>query len=358
MDNNGYAFTPLAFLLFIPIIIVALAMGNIVNELNTLSTIAVGGDVTFTAATNVYTAIHDGAADAGRNGAYNATRKVIDDRVFLTDSKSYIRDRVVEDLNVHVLLACKSLENQTGRNISINNIPIDNYTTQVFTSNDVSITQEDPFGFYVNVRGGIPIKVVQTNQSYQGKTPPIKVYVSIEGLEDPYIWLNTKERTTSVIYKYSYYNTTVGGNSVYNFAISDYTEQYKLHYLWECMNGSDNPSEIYPRPAYFIDPHGLSFFDRLENQNNNTSPSPLATRMSTFILGDPLNEDHGTSAISFLDHEYIFGILGSDITTKTGNNAITAIQQPTSTGTPSGGIVYLSDTYKQYLGLNGSPYPY
>jgi len=36
MDEKGYAFTPLAFLLFIPVIIIALSYGNIVNELNDL----------------------------------------------------------------------------------------------------------------------------------------------------------------------------------------------------------------------------------------------------------------------------------------------------------------------------------
>jgi hypothetical protein len=355
MDDKGYAFTPLAFLLFIPIMIVALAMGNIVNELNTVSTIAIGGDVTFTAATNVYTAIRDGAADAGRNAAYNATRQVIDDRDYLPDSKTYVRDRVVESLNTHVLLACKSLENQTGRNIFINNISINNYTTQVFTAADVNITQEDPFGFYVNIRGGIPIKVTQTNQSYSGVTPPMKIYVSIEGLEDPYIWLNTKERTTSVIYKYQYY-TTFGGVPNYHFADAG-IDQYKLHYLYEAMNGTNNPSQIFPRPFYFLDTKGLSFFDRLENKLNTTSTSPPGTRMSTFVIGDPLNEDHGTDKISFLDHEYFLGIAGTNITTQHGST-ITAIRQPDSSGAPNGPIVYLSSTYKTLLGLTGSPYGY
>lgn len=354
MDNKGYAFTPLAFLLFIPVIVVALTMGGLVNELNTLSTIAIGSDITATAATNVYSAIHDGAADAGRNGAYNATRKVIDNQAYLTDSRSYIRDQVVASLNTHVLLACKSLETQTGRTIYINNIPINNYTTQVFTANDVSITQEDPFGFYVNVKGGIPITVNQTNQSYSGVTPPIKVYVSIEGLEDPYIWLNSKERTTSVIYKYQYY-TTFGGIPNYHFADAG-VEQYKIFHFWDAMNGTDNPSQIYPRPYYFIDSNGLSFFDRLENKTSTNSPSASYTKMSTFILGDPLLEDHGTESISFLDHEYFAGVAGSQIYTKMGGT-LTAIQQPDASGGPNGPVVYLSTFYKNKLGLAANNYP-
>lgn len=352
MDDKGYAFTPLAFLLFIPVIIIALSMGGIVNELNTLSTIAIGGDVTLTAATNVYTSIREGAADAGRNGAYNASRKVIDDQTYLPDSRSYIRDQVVSSLNTHVLMTCKSLETQTGRNIYINDISINNYTTQVFKTSDVTITQEDPFGFYVNVRGGIPITVNQTNQSYSGVTPAIKVYVSIEGLEDPYIWLNSKERTTSVIYKYQYY-TTFGGTANYHFADAG-VEQYKIFHFWDAMNGTDNPSQIYPRPYYFIDTNGLSFFDRLENKTYTNSPSASYTKMSTFILGDPLNEDHGTEAISFLDHEYFSGVAGSKISTKK-NGVLTEIRQPDSSGA-NGPLVYLSTFYKTKLGLAGSPY--
>ncbi len=46
MEDKGYAFTPLAFLLFIPVIIIAVSFSGIVNEVNTLSAIVIGGDVT------------------------------------------------------------------------------------------------------------------------------------------------------------------------------------------------------------------------------------------------------------------------------------------------------------------------
>lgn len=350
MDNKGYAFTPMVLLLFIPVIVVGLAIGGIVTELNTLSSIAIGGDVTFTTATNVYTSMREGAADAGRNGAYNATRKVIDDQAYLSNSNSYVKDQVVSSLNTHVLMTCKSLESQTGRNIYINNISIDNYTTQVFTSNDVNITQDDPYGFYVNVKG-IPITVNQTNQSYSGMTAPIKVYVSIEGLEDPYIWLNSKERTTSVIYKYPYY-TTYGGVANYHLSDASVTSD-KIYYLWDAMNGTNNPSNI-SRPYYFVDPNGLSFFDRLENKTITNSLSAPNTKMSTFILGDPLLEDHNNNvAISFIDHEYFSGVTGSNIVIK---NGVNGIRQPDSSGGPYGPVIYLSTNYKNLLGLAGSPY--
>lgn len=42
-DEDGYAFTPLAVLLFIPVIIIAISYGNIVNEANMLAGLATGG---------------------------------------------------------------------------------------------------------------------------------------------------------------------------------------------------------------------------------------------------------------------------------------------------------------------------
>jgi hypothetical protein len=78
MDDKGYAFTPTTLLLLIPIIIVAVAYSGILNELNMVSAIAIGGDVTYTTALNVFSSMEKGTSDAGRNAAFNATRKVID----------------------------------------------------------------------------------------------------------------------------------------------------------------------------------------------------------------------------------------------------------------------------------------
>ncbi|MGC9516093.1 MAG: hypothetical protein ACP5C3_00170 [Methanomicrobiales archaeon] len=303
MDEKGYVISPLTFLILIPILVIALNYSGIINEANTLATIATGGDVTFTTATNVYGFIQKAAGDAGRNSAYNATRDVIDNNRFLANSKEHIRQNVLNSLNYNVIESCKKLENETGREISINNIPISNYTNQTFYLNDVTITQEDPFGFYVNVRGGIPIKVTQKDQVYEGVTPPISAYVSIQGVEDPYIWINSKQRTSNVIYSFPYYtySATTGRDYHFDDLIDD---DDHLQYLYTCLNGTDNPSTITPRPYYFQDPYGLSFFDRLENKTNTSTTSPQSVRMSTFIIGDPLLENHGRPDISRLDHEY------------------------------------------------------
>lgn len=42
MDEKGYVFTPTTLLLIIPIVIVAMAYSGIVNDLNMVSTMAVG----------------------------------------------------------------------------------------------------------------------------------------------------------------------------------------------------------------------------------------------------------------------------------------------------------------------------
>lgn len=117
------------------------------------------------------------------------------------------------------------------------------------------------------------------------------------------------------------------------------------------MNGTDNPSGIAAQPYYFIDPHGLSFFDRLENKTNSSN-SPPATRMSTFILGNPLSYN---TQISILDHEYFNQIPGTTINTKTGNGnrIITPITQPTTTGPLNVLNVTFSSLYINYLGLTG-----
>ncbi|HOQ19741.1 MAG: hypothetical protein RBT32_03245 [Methanothermobacter sp.] len=349
MDEKGYLFTPMTILLFIPIVIMAIAYADIVNEANMLAALATGGDVTLTVFSSFYSGIEKATSDAGRNAAYNATRMVIDNEVAgdpnpffeAGQSKEYIKSHVVDTLNSYIIRSARSLENETGREIYINNVPIDNYTSAVLTSNDVSITQEDPFGFYVVIKGGIPVKVVQEGQSFNGKTPEIRAYVSIEGLEDPYIWINTKHRQSNVIYKYPYYATN---GTYFDYRLNESVDDNgHLQHLWYCLNGTDNPSSITPRPYYIVDSSGLSFFDRLENRSSGTNPK---AGMSTFIIGNPLIEDHnGNQYISKIDREYFAGINGGTIKVK-GHEMVD----------PFGSIFCLSQYYKELLGLAQNNY--
>lgn len=360
MDDKGYVFTPTTLLLIIPIIIVAIAYSGILNELNMASSLSIGGDVTATTALNVISSMEKGTSDAGRSAAFNATRKVIDDRKFFsntylnptygdTASEEYIKNRVLFTMNSYVIQACKDLESETGREIYLNGESVTNSTTQLIDYDDISITQENPYGFYINIRGGIPIRVTQKDQSYVGVTPPIKVPVSVQGLEDPYIWLNTEYLTSNLIFSYPEYQ---GGEVItsdkYRF---DYTvintNPKKLEFLWSCLNGTNNPSGIGQRPYYFPDPHGLSYFDRLENRTNDTSMSTDEAKLSSFIIGDPLYDYHGTSSVSHLDHEYLTYPAKSPgvQTIKIGG---------TTFADPKGFTFFLSNYYMNYFGLEAN----
>lgn len=338
MDEKGFAFTPLTYLLIIPVLVIAISYGNIIDEASLIGSLIIGGDVTYSSATTLFSAMEKGANDAGRNSAYNATRAVIDDTGFFTSgtSKNYIRDKVIDQLNNHTVKTALEVEKQTGRQVYINNISINSYVDKPFNSGNVNITQSDPFGFYINIKGGIPIKIVQQDQVYELKTPDMSTYVSIEGLEDPYIWIYSKYRTSNVIYKYEY-ATIIDGEYDFYFDVSEDSDQNRLHHLWECLNGTDNPSTITPRPNYFPDPDGLSFFDRLEGKH--TSNEPDEVKMSTFIIGDPLMEDHGGRATSIVDHEYITGI-PAYYQLKFGNDELRD---------PLGSVIYFSKNYAEFF---------
>lgn len=346
MDDKGYTFTPLVFLLIIPVVIIATSYSDIVNEVNAISQIAIGGDVTYDAANNIVLAVEKGMRDAGRNAAYNATRQVIDNEAkrytnpFLSDSKGYVKSVLAGSLNSSVVETCKQIEAETGRQVYVKNIPITNSTSTVLTASDIEINQTDPYGFYITVKEGIPITVTQNDQNFTGYTPEITTYVSIEGLEDPYIWVKSLDRRSYVFYKYQYYITYMG-NLEYHFDDDwDKKYPYRLYNLWHCINGTGSSVEL--RPYYFPDPNGLTFFDRLEG--GTTSSGPDEAKMSTFIIGEPLYEEFGAAHISSLDHEYFAGVPGTKTIEVKGN----VFKDPV------GSDFYLSNNYFTYFNLKDS----
>lgn len=372
MDDKGYAFTPMAFLLIIPVVVLAVSFSGVINELSIISAIAVGGDVTATIANNIVLAVEQDTADAGRFSALQAVQTVVNQTSTYTgnqpffgktgnnstgnNSKAFVVQSTVTILNKNITETCRVLERQTGRDIYINNIYVDpsgTNTLNVFTANDLSLYQTDPFGFYISVNS-VPVKVVQrdasgqNNQTVQFNTPVKNVRVSIEQLEDPWIWVMTKERNSSVIYKYPFYTSSsaISGATTGDYHFADRVTSGNLSYLWQCFEGQ-NVSVMGYRPYYFPDPHGLSFFDRLENRTNQTSGSPPSARMSTFMIYDVLMEDHGNQPTSMLDHEYFDGIGGSAITTTRGASVTNVLL-------PSGVNFLLSSTYKSYLGLSNN----
>lgn len=357
MDDKGYTITPMAFLLIIPVIIFAVAFGDIVNEINQFSTITIGSDVTGGTVSSIYSSISNGAGDAGRYAAYKATRETIDQQNFLSNSKARVRDIATEQLNAHVIDVCRKLSNETGRDIYINNVHIPaNSTNQTFNHTfkpeDIKVEQvdgygnADPYGFYVVVKAGVPIKVVQNDQVFEGTLPEIRGYAPIQGLEDPYIWIKSKFRTRNAIYQYPYYEESnyEGKKDDYHFADNVTIEDNLIQNLQFCLNGTDNPENYTPMSYYFPNPNGLNFFERL--QGGQISGEPAGSRISTFVIGDPLSDIYRNAKISKIDVDYYNDppVNGTEIFLGSGNK-----EKPFRD--PSGSIFYLSSYYKTFFGL-------
>lgn len=343
----------------IPILLIAISFSGIVNEINTISQLAIGGDVTYTAANNIIISIEKGSKDSGRRAAYLATRHVIDQEAILPKvpnpffstgaSQTFMKTIIIDAINNNTVYTCKKIQMETGRQIYINNVLVDDYTDKPFNISQITIDQTDPYSFNIKMTQGFNVTVLQKGQNATIRTPPISTAVSLEGLEDPYIWVYSKDRESNVIYKYPYYTPTY---SEYHF--DDHVYPIKLENLATCLNGTDNPSGIAPRPYYFPDTNGLSFFDRLEGRNSSTQPT--YTRMSTFVVGDPLREEPGyLSGISCVDHEYFTGVLGPNTITITNSaDGSTYIVKDYGTRGWSSVDFRLSNNYMTQFGLLNS----
>ena len=364
MDDRGYAFTPMALLLMVPIVIVAASYGDIVNELNMISQIALGGDVTFGTANNIMSTMQKSLGDAARNATFNATRTIIDNETalnghgnpFLSDSRYYIRNITANALNIAIIDTAKSLKKETGRSIAINNVPINDstpYNSSLLTADDLIIYQDDPFGFYISINKGIPITVIQNGtqngQSFTSRTSNITAYVSIQGMEDPYIWINTLNRKSDVIYKYPFYDPYFKEYHFNDtFSYDTTTNTVYLQHLSDCLNGTGNNASVSDNPYYFPDSNGLTFFDRLENKTISNSNGPDSAKMSTFITGDPLVYDINGRQVSAVDHEYFACVTGAQFITVDG----CVFYDPATTPVP----FYISQKYLDIFKMKTS-YP-
>ena len=183
MDDEGYAFTPMAFLLIIPVIVLAVSFNGVINELSIISAIAVGGDVTATIASNIVKAVELDTQDAGRFAAFTAVQTVVNETSLYAgnqpffgktgnnstgnNSKAFVVQTTTNILNKNITETCRVLERQTGRDIYINNIYVDpngTDTINVFNANNLSLSHRDPFGFYITVNS-VPVRVVQSDAS-------------------------------------------------------------------------------------------------------------------------------------------------------------------------------------------------
>ena len=274
MDEKGYTITPIALLLMVPVIILAVAFGDVVNEVNQFSTVTIGSDVTGGTVSSIYNTIEYGAGDSGRCATFQMTKLVIDQQSFITNSKDRVKGVVAEQLNAYVTDSCSKLSRETGRTIYINNklIPVNstNLTPiEVFDGSDITVTQVDaygkgdPYGFFVIVKAGVPIKVEQEGQVYEGNLPEIRGYTDIIRMEDPYIWIKSNFRTRNAIYPYSEYEVTTTGLTDFHFDDKVVRSESQIENLGKCLNGTGNLENIEGMSQYFPNPSGLNFFERL-----------------------------------------------------------------------------------------------
>ena len=76
-------------------------------------------------------------------------------------------------------------------------------------------------------------------------------------------------------------------------------------------------------------------------ENRTTSADLNVTRMSTFVLGDVLQEDHNNAHVSIVDWEYFRAVPGSPI----------EIQNNQFMYDPMGSMIYISTSSKARLGI-------
>ena len=357
-DEKGYAFTPLTLLLFIPIVILAISYGNIVSEANMLANIATGGHVTYTVSKDIINNMKLASERAGRNASFAAVHQIINNyrdgkpEVFFskTDaskgSKAFLKRKIAKGINDQIINTTIKLAEGTGRTVEIKHKRLTTDPNEDYIiDSDLEIYQTEPFGYYVTIKP-ILVKVEQEGQIYMGETPEITGYVSIEGLEDPYIWVNTESKMSNVFYRYPYYSNKSGTGvsgiiKEQYFFDNDFNESdSRLHNLWECLNGTDNPSGVTtPRPYYFPDSEtGLSFFDRLENKTIKEQDPNENARMNTFVIGDPLFESddeawhNAYNFISSVDTEYFNNVRGYKVVlyNKTNGAKIADLKDPST----------------------------
>ncbi len=93
-------------------------------------------------------------------------------------------------------------------------------------------------------------------------------------------------------------------------------------------------------PQYFPNPDGLNFFERL--QGSQIAGEQADTRLSTFVVGDPLSDIHQGKTISAVDIEYFAEppVTGTRIMLR--NNEYLDSR---------GAVFYLSTTYKNRFEL-------
>ena len=245
-------------------------------------------------------------------------------------SEVYVRDKIAECVNDALISALRQLSNKTGMVIIIK----DNSTTMaalngtgnLIERSDITLMQYDPWGFNLTL-ASFPLLIMNEEKKifYNTSLPTSKAYVSIEDLQDPYIYINSEARSSNKIER-----------SIFLYDLdSDGASNNIINPFYIVLIGSGSESE--PRPYYYQADDGISFFGRL---NGGTEPyADSSLRIETFVTGNPLELD----STSLIDHYYFSGIAGDPI----------CINDTYFTD-PLGNVVYIDDTHLSFYGLNRS----
>lgn len=343
MNNKAFVFTGMAFLLILPAIFLAASYFEMARYGNLGITISLHSDKVFIITTDLRETIAKAAQDSGRWNAYLAVKNITETFENLTSEKSLdyaTQHSWYTDPEITTLNSSTAIENNIRASINyaitglINNYSTSGVTLSVNNGNNItdeviSLYQKDPWGFYVNVTS-LPLFVQFGVATFNTTIPAISAYVSIENLQDPYIFVKTKGRSTNKIVRTPYtpfnetYDQTVANNTIYQ--------------LYTALIGSRSNGD--PRPYYHNSSDGLSFFCRLDGKNA-TQCTDDGAEMETFVVGDPLSK----SGVSIVDHYYFTDVAGSGIT-------ISGSPMDVPTASPNSYSFLIDDTHLSYYGLS------
>ncbi len=305
MNNKAFVFSGMALLLVLPVLIMAASFTDVVKTGNMGVSLNLRADRVFQVKTDLEETVVSASISSGRYNAHQATLNLslkfeeltqetgleyasqhsfyTDPEVSASDSKTVIEENIRNSIN-NALGEVIADYSSSGVNIIINN-------GNNVTGPDISINQTEPFTFIVGI-DSMPLYIDFGFTTYNGTLNSVTAVVPLEGLMDPYIFVKTKGRSTNRIFESPY------GNNISSFLYNDTV-------------GSG--SSLNPRPYYHNNTEGLSFFCKLDGKTSAACTDIDASKMETFVLGDPLSQ---TSA-SVVDHQYFVNAPANGTTTYT-----------------------------------------
>lgn len=340
--RRAFVFTGISFLLVIPAIMLAASFAGMIRYGEVGREIALDSDVVFYISKDMRETIEETAKKSGRWEAHQATKLIIDIYTDLTRTTNisyakshsffpdtgldpqgrnittYLKDKIIETMNLRLNETVEELGKRSGKDIIFND---GNEITD-----ELTISQSDPWGFYISV-SAMPLFVSGGGSSFNTTLPTFDVYITFEGLEDPYVFVQSEANSFSRIYRSPY--------EPYNISYAESWTMTRINNLYNVLIGSgteDNPMPYYHYFGDSIRDDGISFFSRLEGNSTNRP-----YKIETFLIGDVLMNQ---STADRVDHAYFSNANGSAITVCTDDFK-----------DPRGNVFYIDDDHLSYYGL-------